>query len=295
MQERTLENSDLPEAREAVQGSEETHLHRLERELLATVRELRELGAEAASLRERLRREVGEREEFLAQLGHELRTPLTVIEGYLRLLAEEDVGSLNAEQARFLGETRRACRRLRDFVDRALAVARTAGADDVLELENADLAPVLHEVASLFAPLLQEGRLRTSIACAPGAARARFDRARLICVLSNLFENALRYAPPGSVLELAARPAGGLGEGVEVSVGDAGPGVPGEDRKRIFLPHVRAAGGGDHGGLGIGLAVCRRIVEAHGGRIWVEPREPCGSRFAFTLPSPESGTGAGSP
>jgi two-component system sensor histidine kinase KdpD len=98
-------------------------------------------------------------------------------------------------------------------------------------------------------------------------------------VLINLLENAVRHTPPGSPIEVSAEAR--LGE-VVVSVADRGPGVPEEERERIFDKFHRAAGGS--GGIGLGLAICRGIVTAHGGRIWTEPRTGGGAIFSFTIP-----------
>jgi two-component system sensor histidine kinase KdpD len=100
-------------------------------------------------------------------------------------------------------------------------------------------------------------------------------------VLVNLVENALRYTPVGTPLQLGASVRD---EMLTIDIADRGPGIPAEDAERIFDKFARLPGGEHAGGVGLGLAICRGIVEAHGGRIWVEPREGGGARFRFTLP-----------
>ncbi len=110
-------------------------------------------------------------------------------------------------------------------------------------------------------------------------------------MLTNLIGNAIKYAQPGGSIEISTRPVtydagGGERPGVEVAVADDGPGVLLSDRERIFEAYVRAGEGSRAGGLGLGLAICKRIVDAHGGRIRVTDRENApGARFSFTLPA----------
>jgi signal transduction histidine kinase len=227
--------------------------------------------------------ELREREALLIELSHELRTPVTVIAGYARLLLSEDVGPLNEVQRRFLQQSARSAQRLVDLIGRVLEAAAHARGGVELECSEAPLAPALQAVADLVAPLLEQKHLTLEVALDPAAARACFDALRVEQVLSNLIGNAIRHAPPGSTIRVtsAPRPRGM----VEIAVGDEGPGVAPGDRERIFQPYVR---GGDRrrpGGLGLGLAIARRLVDAHGGSIGVREAAGGGSIFAFTLPA----------
>src|SRR5262249_37687257 len=116
-----------------------------------------------------------------------------------------------------------------------------------------------------------------------GAGEARCDQRRIEQVLVNLVGNAVKYARAGGVIEITTRALGPRG-GVEVSVGDDGPGIPAPDRERVFEPYVQLGDRRTAGGVGLGLAICRRLVEAHGGRIHVEERAGGGCQFVFTLP-----------
>jgi signal transduction histidine kinase len=148
-------------------------------------------------------------------------------------------------------------------------------------------------VASFLKPMLETRGLEIRVALDPQLPPARFDPVRVEQVLTNLLANAIRYASAGGTIHVEARPAEREGlTWVEVSVVDDGVGVAPEDRERIFLPYVRAGEERGAGGLGLGLAICKRIVEAHGGSIAVESAPGGGSRFVFTLPAPGRGRDA---
>ncbi len=270
-----------------------THERSLENELLAIGQALQKANAEAAALRERLRSEHGEREEFLTVVSHELRTPVTVIAGYNRLLLSGQVGPLTEDQERFLEESAKACERLQAFIDSLIEVARATSGTEILEVGRSALRPVIESVVRLLQPLLSEGGLRVELDVPPDAAWARFDQLRVERILANLVGNAVKFGPRESALRIATRLRPGvptLGgpprDFVEVSVSDSGPGVAARDRERIFQPYAR--GSCRSGGLGLGLAISKRLVEAHGGSIWVEEAPGGGSRFAFTLPASET-------
>jgi signal transduction histidine kinase len=240
------------------------------------------------ALRAEVRQRADERADLLAMVSHELRTPLTVISGYNKLLLSEEVGELAAEQRRYLRESSKSCARLNSFVDSLLE----ARSEKPLELASgklcaASLEPTILGVTGFLRPMLEERDQRVDVCFAPGALHACFDRIRIEQVLTNLIANAIKYAKSASTIEVATRPLSAGGQDwIEVSVADEGPGIPRDQRERIFEPYVRGEGNGQTG-LGLGLAICRRIVEAHGGSIVVVDREGGGSRFSFTLPVAE--------
>lgn len=263
-----------------------SRVRELESELLRMSRDLHRANRELASLREQLGRAQSDREELLGVVSHELRTPLTVIGGYARLLLTEEVGPLLEPQRRFLLETQRSSAKLDTFVERLLEAARQPGAGEVLEVASHPLRPVVDEVAGALAGALDRSGVELHIDVDPERSRARFDALRVEQILTNLVGNAIRYAGEGGRVGVAARPIRSAGRDLlEVSVTDDGPGVPPEDRGRIFDPYVRAGGPAGAGGLGLGLTICRRLVEAHGGTIGVGERPGGGARFFFTLPA----------
>lgn len=262
-----------------------SHVRRLERELHRSGREQSQLNRTCEGLRERLRSERSEREELLSVVSHELRTPVTVIGGYNRLLLEEEIGPLNETQRRFLLESRKGCERLNHFIGNLIEASRAEKGAHVLELGHGPLQPVLDGVAAMFRPQLEEHRMTLSVAC---QGDARFDRLRLEQVLTNLVGNAIKFGDSGGHIEMTAAPcqAGPGGRRMlQLCVADDGPGIAEADQERIFEPYVQAGDESRGGGLGLGLAICRRLVEAHGGEIHCVSREGDGSRFSFTLPA----------
>jgi signal transduction histidine kinase len=266
-----------------------THVRSLERELLRANRELHARNREVTSLRDQLRNEQAEREELLTVVSHELRTPVTVISGYNRLLLSEQVGPLGEEQRRFLEESTKSCRKLDRFIGNLMVASREPKGGDILEVCSGSLLPVIEGVAASMRPLLEEREMRIEVRADEEGCRARFDRAAVEQILTNLVGNAIRYAPTGGNIEISARklptPERLL---VEVSVSDDGPGVAAEDRLRIFEPYAQAGDESRAGHLGLGLAICKRLVEGHGGTIGVSKRPGGGSCFAFTLPGAEA-------
>lgn len=267
-----------------------THLRTVERELLRLGQDLHGANRELADLRDRLRRENNEREELLTVVSHELRTPVTIISGYNRLLLAEKVGPLNDEQRGFLVEGSKACQRLDLFIGNLLEASRQDSDGEVLEITHAGVAEVVDEVVGLLRPLFDDAKLEVRVDVAEDANRARFDRTRLEQILINLLGNAIKFSPPGAAIEISTRATSHVCEGgserpcVEFRISDEGPGVAPADRQRIFEPYVQIGEESGAGGLGLGLAICRRLVEAHGGAISVQGRSEGGGSFVFTIP-----------
>jgi len=245
------------------------------------------------TLRDELAGELSERDELVATVAHELRTPVTVIGGYARLLLEEKAGPIRDEQRRFLEEMRRSCARLDEFVGVLLRTAHDQRAArhgcDASRLVAAPLEPLLGGMLEFLRPMLDQAGARLDVHVDPAAAWARFDAARIEQVLANLIVNAIRYAGHGGRIRVAAAPAhAGF---VEISVTDDGPGIPPAERGRVFEPYFRGGRATETQGLGLGLAICKRIVAAHGGAISLRPGDGGrGCRFCFTLPAAEPKT-----
>jgi len=228
-------------------------------------------------------------------VSHELRTPITVIAGFNKLLLSEKVGPLNREQRHFLSESAKSCRRLSTFIGNLIEAAREVAGDRPLELVETSLSATIEGVVSFLTPLLDERRQTLDLDLDPAATRACFDPMRIEQVLTNLIGNALKHGKTGGVIRVSSRAieaAAAEHRFVEVAVSDDGPGIAEQDRERIFEPYVRAENGSRAGGLGLGLAICKRIVEAHGTAILMTDAPGGGSRFSFTLPAPSSVTGA---
>ena len=223
---------------------------------------------------DRLRELDRARSDFVSMVTHDLRTPLSVIRGYLDLIGENGNGAVLP-----VADAVSQVQRLDDLVDRILASVRAASPELQLRRTRFDLRGAVAEALREISPILRRHRLETQLPS--GALFVRGDRRRVQEVVANLLHNAAKYSPEGTRVIVRVRRH--RGEAV-VSVADEGPGVPLEDRGRIFEPYVRVGDPTRVRGTGIGLYASRRIVEAHGGRIWLEPRDGDGATFSFTLP-----------
>jgi PAS domain S-box-containing protein len=217
--------------------------------------------------------------EFVATVSHELRGPLTSIFGFAETLLRQDVLFGDEERRLFLGYISSESERLTQIVDALLNVARLDTGDLHVNLAPTEVAPLVEEVVSGA-----EGdgddvhRFVLELPAEPLAAEADADKLRQ--VLSQLVDNAVKYSPDGGTVTVAARRKS---DTVEFQVRDQGIGIPELDRERIFRKFARAADEG--GGMGLGLFIVQGLVNAMGGRIWVESDEGKGSSFAFELPA----------
>lgn len=211
----------------------------------------------------------------LASVSHDLRTPLTTI----KALAHE-IGRDGDDRALMIEEE---ADRLNRFVADLLDLSRlTAGAVHVEPVINA-AEDLVGAVLQRVSGAVSEHRLEASVDPGEPVLLARFDFGSAVRVVANLVENALKFAPPGSTVELHARRAG---ESVEFVVADRGPGVPDNEREGIFEPFRRPDGAARDGrGAGLGLSIARGLARAQGGSVRHEPREGGGSRFIFSVPA----------
>jgi signal transduction histidine kinase len=254
-------------------------------------RALERSGAQLENMRKELNQD---RDELIALLSHELRTPLTVISGYNKLLLSERVGKLSDEQRHYLEASRNSCQRLNEFVADLLDAPHDRSGSLTVSLEERPVVPSIRAVIEFFLPLLEEKSLEVEIDVAGELPLGRLDPVRIEQVLTNLLGNAVKYTRVGSVIGVGARVVSGdRGPMIEVSISDDGPGITAEDSQRIFEPYVRGTGEGRDGGVGLGLAICRRILEAHAGEIWVEAVSGRGSRFVFSIPAVLQGAQVG--
>ena len=198
----------------------------------------------------------------------------------------EDAAHLDpAEMAQFHRIIRDQSSHMRSLIGDLLDVARIETGALGVELEPSDLAPLVEEARNAF--LNAEGRSILRIDLPPNLPRIMADRRRIVQVLGNLLSNAARHAPESPEIRVAGQREG---PHVAVSITDQGPGIP-DDRLPGLFRKFSTGGEGEQGGSGLGLAICRGIVEAHGGRIWVETGGPgLGTRFVFTIPAAEDGS-----
>ncbi len=218
------------------------------------------------------------RSSILSALSHDLRTPLTALVGLADSLAltRPPLPPAALESAEAIREQ---AVRLSNLVGNLLDMARLHAGRPTLRKEWQLLEEVVGASIRLLGNSLFRHRIR--IALAPDLPLLEYDAVLIERVLCNLLENAAKFAPPGTDIEVAARRAG---ESVEVSVCDRGPGFPAQDRDALFEMFSRGAPGATTPGVGLGLAICRAIVEAHHGQISVHDRAEGGACVSFTLP-----------
>ncbi len=251
--------------------------------------ELHRLAATFNEMASALERDVGEirrqeqlRRELVANVSHELATPLTMIQGYTEALNDGVVHDANgrAETTRLIA---REAARLRRLVDQLREVARYEAGTQSLERTSVALAPLVDETLAVLSPAAEGKEITVRAALPTSLPPVYADADRLVEVLLNLLENALRHSPNGGTVEISAEVEG---EFVRLGVADSGPGVAPEERERIFERFYRldSARSSATGGTGLGLAIVKALVEAHGGTIRVEDGPAGGALFSFTLP-----------
>ncbi len=220
------------------------------------------------------------KDEFISLVSHELRTPLHHIKGFATTLLQTDVEWDAATQRDFLGSINREADRLTNLVGKILHLSR-------LEARGLPMEKEWYQVVDLVDGALQRQRNLTterqiSLCLSPDLPALFVDGREIEVVLMNLIENAVKYSDPGTPITLGVERQG---DRVVFSVADQGIGIPPEHIDRIFERFYRVEGEGCRdAGTGLGLAICERIVEAHGGRMWVESTPGAGSCFYFSTP-----------
>jgi two-component system OmpR family sensor kinase len=256
-------------------------------ELGELARGFNEMAARTGATQAELREAVRAREEFLSVASHELRTPLTPLKGFASLTLqrlEQSEGPVDRDWLlKAMRSMSRQTDRLARLVDDLLDTARIQSGRFDLNCKPVDLMPVVLEVLERFEVRGSDG-LRFHMEAPPGSLEGTWDAARLDQVLTNLLSNAVRYSPQGGTVSIsfAVSPSQ-----VELRVKDQGIGIPAESLQRLFQPFSRASNATSRhfGGLGLGLFICREIVERHGGAIWAESAGPQqGSCFHVRLP-----------
>jgi two-component system sensor histidine kinase KdpD len=220
----------------------------------------------------------GLRNALLASISHDLRTPLAVISGASSSLVEKGSVLSSQEREALAHSIFEQSRQMGDLVANVLQMTRLEGGSIAL---NRDWHAVSELVGSVLARLREPlASHPVKVDLPPGLPLLRVDAMLIEQVLSNLLENAFKYTPPGTAIKLAAEIES---QKVVVSVEDDGPGLPPGDPEALFAKFYRGATESAVGGVGLGLAICRAIINLHGGRIWAE-RHPRGAAFRFTLP-----------
>jgi signal transduction histidine kinase len=253
--------------------------------------ELGSLAANVNRMNDELRRLYAELEstsrhksEFLANMSHELRTPLNAIIGFSQVLRQRLFGEVNAKQDEYLGDILSSGYHLLSLINDVLDLSKVEAGQLELEVADFSVAEALERGVVMLREEAMNKSVRLTLEVAPDIDIVRGDERRLRQVVFNLLSNAVKFtAAGGSVVVSTVRVNGE----VRVSVTDTGPGIAADDQERIFEEFQQTSVGiSQSEGTGLGLALSKRLVELHGGRIWVESELGRGSRFVFTLPDP---------
>jgi signal transduction histidine kinase len=238
---------------------------------------------------------------FLASAAHELKTPLAVIKGYYDLLLTGSLGKLTEKQRDILEESKESCERLVRLVSMFLNYSALESGKLVLQLRENDLRDCLEEIAVRWSEGYQRKGVKLESQLDPSIPTFKFDYQKVQQVTFNLLDNALKHTPAGGTVILRARPHFWerrvsqvappeerrrfrlpRPNSVEVSVTDSGAGIAPEHHQEIFEDFMRVDK--NMSGMGLGLAIAKRLIQAHRGKIWVESEAQRGSTFAFLLP-----------
>ena len=267
----------------------------LDEQLLASLSSQAAVAVENAKLYEEVQRTLTQlqaldrmKTDFLNAISHELRTPLAPILGYTEILLGGGMGSLPVNAVRGVQAIADSGKRLLNLIESLLAFIRLDQGAMALKREPTDVSALLLSVVDAFRARAAERKLTLQVATPDGLPSVSADPQELTMALNHLLDNAIKFTPAGGAITTGARP--GTGEdgqpGVEIMIQDAGIGIPAEQHEKIFERFYQADSSltRQYGGVGIGLAVVKQTIEAHGSHVTVESEPGKGSTFRFTLP-----------
>jgi signal transduction histidine kinase len=221
--------------------------------------------------------------KFLGIAAHDLRNPIGAMKVFLALLLEGGLGQISADQRKMLERMNKSCESMSMLINDLLDVSAIEAGSLQLAARPVDPADYLAEAHSAHLALAHAKGIELLLDLAPHLPPVMMDGDRIGQVLGNLISNAIKFSYPATAITLRAVPAGSF---VEISVKDQGQGIPESELPKVFVEFGRTSVRPTAGeqSTGLGLAIVKRIVEAHGGRIWVQSRVGVGSTFTFTLP-----------
>jgi signal transduction histidine kinase len=238
---------------------------------------------------------------FLASAAHELKTPLAVMKGYYDMLLSGSLGELSERQIDILRESKESCDRLVRLVSMFLNYSALESGKLVLQLHENDLRDCIHDVAARWKDAFQRANVRLDLQVSPELPEFRFDYQKVQQCIVNLIDNALKHTPPAGTVSVIAQPhfwerrttetppqqdrrqqGGEKPNSILVSVTDTGTGIAAEFHQEIFEEFVRVDPSSS--GMGLGLAITKRLIQAHRGKIWVDSELGRGSSFSLLLP-----------
>jgi signal transduction histidine kinase len=255
---------------------------------------------EYSQLRERYLRTTN----ALASAAHDLKTPLAILNGYVELLQSEKLGGLNERQREVLRDMRSNGQRLQRYIQDFLSFSVLETGELKMKFELGNISVCLSEVCRLWSPRFQERGLALYFLANDKVQEFAFDAPKIERIISNLLENASKFTPAGGTVWLHAEPymwerrsisKAAIAQerrrrplahpnSVKISVSDTGPGVPPEYHLEIFDDFFRLPTNEKSEGMGLGLAIARRLVHGMGGKIWVESEPGAGCKFSFIIP-----------
>jgi signal transduction histidine kinase len=222
--------------------------------------------------------------DFVSHVSHELRTPLTAIKGAVDLMLRGVAGPLTDKQAHFLTRVRSNTQHLAGLINDLLDLSKIESGRIEVKSSRVSLSGLVHEVVEALRPVAAEKVIALEATLREPSILVWADRDKINQVLTNLIGNAIKFTPVQGRVTVSTSRNGE--ESIQVSVSDSGPGVPPDEKEKIFAKFYQIAevNGENSKGTGLGLAISKALVELHGGKIWVESEPNSGSTFCFTLP-----------
>lgn len=220
------------------------------------------------------------KDDFLHSITHDLRNPMTSIRGFVKFLLDGVAGPLNEQQRKMLDTVDRASFRLLGLINDILDVAKMEAGKMTLELSSVNLKDICNEVLNIYQPQAERKSISLEMVTDGEIPKIYADGKLLERVYTNLIGNALKFTPENGKITVKIQDNTDY---VQSSVIDTGEGIPPEYLEKIFDKYQQVAGH-RKGGTGLGLTICKYIIEAHGGKIWVESKLKEGSKFTFILP-----------
>jgi signal transduction histidine kinase len=254
------------------------HAVELESRILERTREL-------VTANERLQELDRMKSFFLSNVSHELKTPLTAIEGLADNMLDGVTGPMTTKQANYMSGIKQSTERLERLINDLLDLSVIEAGKTQLRPSHFSLPALLHEVVNTLKPVAQEKRIALEVASGNGESVACADRDKITQVLNNLIGNAIKFTPDRGRVAIHFESLNDAW--LQVAVTDTGPGVAPAEAGRIFdeFYQIRRPGDEKSKGVGLGLAISKKLVEMHGGRIEVESQVGRGSNFSFTVPA----------
>jgi signal transduction histidine kinase len=262
-----------------LQESHESLERKVEERTRELARALEELDEKSRELEAASRH----KSEFLASMSHELRTPLNAILGFSQVLRARMFGDLNDKQEEYLDDILASGNHLLSLINDVLDLSKVESGQVELEVAPFSLREALEQGVVMVRERATRDEVEVALSASAEVDPVTGDERRIRQVIFNLLSNAVKFTPAGGAVDVRATRVNGV---VRVAVTDTGPGIAPEDHERIFEEFRQTDAGVEQGeGTGLGLPLSRRLVELHGGRIWIESELGRGATFVFTLPS----------